>query len=242
LSKSSQNEKIVVEPRLALRYELDETQAITAGFGIHTKMASLPNHYSIVQQENGEYTQPNKNLELLQAEHYVVGYENSLNKNISMKIEAYYQLLNNIPVEAGAQGYISLINQDGLFINRNLINEGRGKNVGLELTLERYFIDNYYILITGSIYDAKYKVQDQEWKNSRYNGNYVANALFGKEYEVGKKSNSTKTFGINSKLTLMGARRYTPIKLEESIAEGRTVYDEANAFGERAEDLFSLNL
>ncbi|NBG67148.1 TonB-dependent receptor plug domain-containing protein [Cryomorphaceae bacterium S-15] len=241
-SKSSLNRKVAGEPRLALKYQLNETQNLNAGFGLHSKMSSLPNHYAIVYQEDGSYTTPNKDLELMQAAHYVLGYENTLTPNLFFKAEAYYQHLYNIPVGVAPASQYSLINQDDIFVDKALVNEGEGRNIGIELTLERYFSKQYYFLITTSIYDSKYKARTGGWKESRYNGNYVGNILFGKEFTVGQKESTDKTISVNSRVTLLGGRRYTPINLEESIQQDKEVLYEELSFSKKADDVLYLNL
>ena len=241
-SKSSLNRKVVVEPRWALKYQLNETQNLNAGFGLHSKMSSLPNHYAIVYQEDGSYSTPNKDLELMQAAHYVLGYENTLTRNLFFKAEAYYQYLYNIPVGVAPASQYSLINQDDIFVDKALVNEGEGRNIGIELTLERYFSKQYYFLMTTSIYDSKYKARTGGWKESRYNGNYVGNILFGKEFKVGQKESTDKTISINSRVTLLGGRRYTPINLEESIQQDKEVLYEELSFSKKADDVLYLNL
>ncbi|MBK6265510.1 TonB-dependent receptor [Marivirga sp. S37H4] len=236
---TSENDEITFEPRSSLRYELPKGQAITAGIGVHSNMTSLSNYNTIVYDEEGNKSTPNSSLELLKARHYVLGYENRLSKNLFLKVEGYYQDLYDIPVEEGNSSY-SLINQTYEFSDRVLVNEGKGRNIGLELTLERYFANNYYFLVTGSLFDSKYKASDDVWRNTLFNGNYIANGLFGKEFMVGKSKNNV--IGINSKLSLLGARRVMTIDLEKSIESGSVVHDEANAFQKKGEDVFSLNL
>jgi hypothetical protein len=90
-------------------------------------------------------------------------------------------------------------------VDKALVNDGEGKNIGLELTLERYLSNQYYFLFTTSLYDSKFKAKNGSWKNSRYNGNYVGNFLFGKEFKLGRKNFNDKTIGINSRITFWEA-------------------------------------
>src|SRR5690606_34972383 len=123
-----------------------------------------------------------------------------------------------------------------------VVNEGTGENTGLELTLERYFANNYYFLATTSLYDSKYKGADGISRDTRFNGNYTGNLLFGKEFELRAKGDKKKVIGINTKVSLLGARRYTPIDLEQSATNGYTVFDESQAFSKRGDDVFFVNL
>jgi hypothetical protein len=239
VQKSSQNKGISIEPRASLRYELDNSQALTAGFGMHSKQSSLSNYYSVVYNADGEATQPNTGLKLLKARHFVAGYEKRLSPSLHLKAEAYYQQLYDIPVEVGSSSY-SLLNQQSEYADRYLKSTGKGKNYGIDLTLEKDFASNYYFLLTGSVYKAKFQGSDQVWRNGRYSGNYFANALFGKEFKVGKTKDNI--LSLNSRLSFLGAKYIVDINLEESIANEQTVYDEVNAYSNRASDIFSVNI
>lgn len=231
-----------IEPRASVRWEFHPRQALTGGFGIHGKMESLPDYYSLIENEDGQVTMPNKNMEFSKARHYVIGYENRLSSNLFLKAEGYYQQLYNIPIENLPNSTYSLLNAEEGFTNRVLINEGSGENVGIELTLERYFADNYYFMLTASLYDSKYKAMDGVRRNTRFNGNYAGNFLFGKEFELKSSGTRKKVISVNTKISLLGARRYTPIDLEQSRIEETTVFDESRAFSERADNVFIANL
>lgn len=236
------NEGVSFEPRLGMRWQFRPTQTLTAGFGVHGKMESLTNYFAKIENQEGVVLQPNTNIGFSKANHYVLGYENRLGGNLLMKIEAYYQKLYNIPVENDRNSSYSLINQVEWFSDRLLVNEGKGRNLGMEFTLERYFADNYFFLITGSLYDSKYTAKDGIQRDTRFNGNYVGNVLFGKEFELKSNNSKKKVIGINSKVSLLGARRYTPINLEESILQDDNVLFENRAFTNRGDDIFIANL
>lgn len=235
--KSSLNPDITIEPRSSLRYDFAKGQALTAGFGVHSKMDALPNHFAIINNST-----PNKNLGFSKANHYVLGYENKLSRQLFLKAEVYFQSLYNIGIDSNKNSSYSLLNQDELFTSRSLINEGKGENLGLELTLERYFQNNYYFLITGSIFDSKYIAGDGIWRNTRYNGNFTSNFLFGKEFILKNKKGKNRVLGINTRTSFLGGRRMMPIDLAASQAAGRTVTLEAQAFEQKNDDVFSINL
>lgn len=180
-------------------------------------------------------------MEFSKALHYVAGYENRLSQNVFLKLEAYYQSLYNLPVDKTPGSSYSLINDIGGFTDRALINEGSGENMGLELTLERYFADNYYFLVTGSLYNSTYKAIDGVERDTRFNGNYAGNLLFGKEFELNARNGKKKTISLNTKISLLGARRFTPIDVEASEAADETVYVEDRAYSLRGDNIFIAN-
>lgn len=242
VQKVSMSDAISVEPRASIRWQFRPQQALTAGFGIHGKMESLTNYYSIVAAEDGSINIPNMELEFSKARHYIVGYENKLTTNLFLKVEAYYQQLYNIPIENKPGSSYSLINQMEGFTDRALVNAGTGSNMGLEVTLERYFADNYYFLVTASVFDSKYKAMDGVERNTLFNGNYVGNILIGKEWNLNSRKQKNKVIGINAKISSLGSRRYTPINLEESMAQDETVHYEDQAFSKRGDNVFIANV
>ena len=225
-----------------MRWDFYPGQAFTAGFGVHGKMESLPNYFSIIRNDAGVASMPNKEIGFSKALHYVAGYEKRLSANLFFKLEAYYQKLYNLPIDRRPGSSYSLINNIGEFTDRTLVNEGTGENLGLELTLERYFADNYYFLITGSLYDSKYTAMDGIERDTRFNGNYTGNVLFGKEFELNSGNGKKKTLSINTKISLLGACRFSPIDLEASKAADETVYDETRAFSKKGDNVFIANL
>lgn len=240
--KVSMNDEVSIEPRASMRWQFYPNQALTAGFGIHGKMESLPNYYSIVAEENGALTMPNKAMGFTKARHYVLGYEHKLSMNLFLKMEAYYQELYDVPVEDDPNSSYSLVNQMDGFTDRILVNEGTGRNIGLELTLERYFADDYYFLATGSVFDSRYTAMDGIERSTRFNGRFVGNFLFGKEFQLNTRNSRNKVIGISAKVSSLGPRRFTPINVSESIAQGRGVYYDELAFSEKGDNVFIANL
>ena len=240
--KASLNDEVSVEPRASARWQFHPLQAVTAGFGIHAKMESLPNYYSIIRTADGTQSMPNQELGFAKARHYVIGYENKLNTNLFLKVEAYYQQLFDIPIEDAPGSSYSLINQSEGFTDRALVNEGTGRNMGVELTLERYFADDYYFLATTSLYDSRYTAMDGIERSTQFNGRFVGNLLFGKEFKLNARSNRNKVFGVSAKISSLGPRRFTPINEAESIAKGRTIFYEDQAFSKKGDNVFIANL
>ena len=240
------NKKSTLEPRFALHWQLSPADALNAGYGKHSTMESIHNYFAKVEQPDGTITEPNKDLGLLKAHHFVLGYERRFGKNILAKVEAYYQHLYNLPVENNDTSYYATINEGLEFRYVDLVNEGTGKNYGVELTVERFFADNFYFLLNTSLYQSKYKSLEGVERNTQYNGNYLVNFLCGKEFtRLGKKKN--KTLGLNAKVFYGGGRKIIPL-LRDS--EGNLAVDPANnrfwdyekAFDDKLEDTYLIIL
>lgn len=229
------NNNYTIEPRLGFKWQFKEKQALTGGFGIHSKMESLSTYFAINTAEDGTISQPNKDLDFTKAMHFVAGYENMLREDLFLKLEVYYQYLYDVPIENNDTSTFSSLNYSEGYTTRKLVNNGDGSNLGLELTLEKYFSNNYYFMVTSSIYDSKYKAADGIMRDTRYNGNYVFNLLGGKEFRIGKPEKK-RTLTVSLKGTWAGGQRSTPIDMVQSDLEGYTVRHEDLAFSEQWND------
>lgn len=234
------NKHFVIEPRVAVKWQQSAKNDFSAGIGMHSRLESLSIYRYNQLDSLGNYVAKNKDLDFTKSIHFVVGYGRKVSKNMHFKTELYYQHLYNVPVETDQSSSFSMINFDtGLNANA-LVNEGKGKNYGIELTLERYFENNYYFLVTGSLYNSKYTAMDGIERDTRYNGNFAFNVLGGKEFVFGKNKN--KTIGFNAKIALIGGNKYTPIDLAASIAQNTTVYLQDQAWKARTDMIFIPNI
>jgi hypothetical protein len=234
------NDSQVLEPRASVKYNFNGSQSIFAGVGVHSQMPSLPAYYTVVEDGFGNSQTPNLDMDFMKAIHYVLGYDRMLNENLYFKTEVYYQDLYDIPVENDRTSSYSLINAVQGITDRALVNQGGGVNYGVEVTLEKYFSNNFYYLLTGSLFDSKYTAMDNKQRDTMFNSNYITNVLFGKEFVLGSRGN--KTLNFSTRFSWAGARRITPIDLEASQERGWPVYDEANAFTERGDDIIKWDV
>lgn len=240
------NKKSTLEPRIAVNWTVNSSNSFHIGYGKHSTTESVHNYFTKIQQADGSYTEPNKDLGLLKADHFVLGYNTFFSEYLSGKIEIYYQHLYDLPVEDNDTSYYCTINEGTDYQYVALVNEGVGKNYGVEITMERFFDNNYYFVWNASLYESKYKTLEGVWRNTKYNGNYIVNFLWGKEFKnLGKKDN--KTLAINCKAYVGGAQRYIPLLRDEdgNVAvdtENNLYWDYEKAYDNKLEHLYNLNL
>jgi hypothetical protein len=121
------------------------------------------------------------------------------------------------------------------------MNSGTGTNYGIELTIEKFFSNGYYALLTGTMYQSKYKGSDGKERNTAFNGEYVYNILAGKEFKTGKEKRNR--FTIDTKITQAGGRYYTPVDLAASkITNEQELKGDDYAFTEKIPDFFRWDL
>jgi hypothetical protein len=237
------NNSTSVEPRVGLKYQLNEKNSLSLGYGMHSQMQPLDAYFYRSLNTNGTYDQTNKDLGFTNSQHFVLGYDLLPARDWRVKIETYYQTLSNIPVTQTSSSY-SMLNSGASFnpIEQGfLTNAGTGTNYGVELTIEKFYSKGYYALLTGTLYESKYKGSDGVLRNTAFNGKYVYNALVGKEFKLGKQKRNS--FSIDVKLTQAGGRFYTPVDLEKSqMAKEQILMGDVYAFSERNPDFFRLDV
>jgi hypothetical protein len=237
------NNSSSIEPRLGLKYQMNEKHSLSLGYGMHSQMQPTDVYFYRTRNANGEYVQTNKDLGFTNSQHFVIGYDVLPVKDWRIKTEVYYQMLSNVPVTETPSSF-SMLNVGASFLPNNqgyLKNSGTGTNYGAELTIEKFFSKGYYALLSGTIYESKYKGSDGVEHNTAFNGKYVYNVLAGKDFKVGKEKRDVFSIGI--KMTQAGGRFYTPVDLAASqTAHFQILQSDTYAFSQRNPDFFRLDV
>jgi len=233
------NNKSTLEPRIAMRWKLNANNTLSAGFGKHSSMETIHNYFAKIDQEDGSILEPNRGLDLLKANHYVIGYEKRFSENLVGKIEFYYQDLYNLPVENNDTSIYATINETYEINYVDLVNKGVGKNYGVELSIERFFHNHFYFLINTSIFESKYTPLDGIERNTRFNNNFIFNVLAGKEFiNLGKRDN--QVLGLNAKIFFGGGQKYIPFLRDGQGNVNGQYMDNNRAYQSSLENLYYI--
>lgn len=220
------NNKYSVDPRLGVNWRVGGRHTFSAAFGMHSQTQFF-NLYFIEKQVNGTKTFPNKNLDLSKAQHFVLGYDFSINENTHFKIEPYYQIISKIPVVENSS--IAIINVPHFHrFNEELVSTGKGRNYGIDITLERSLSKGFYYMATATLFESKYTGSDGIERNTAYNNKYVVNLLAGKEWKL--KKNNNNIIGSSVRLYVKGGNRISPVDYEASKLKQEVVTDDKRAF------------
>ncbi len=207
------NNQWLVEPRVSMQYKTSASSTLSLAYAMNSRKESTDTYFVIDHSSdaqpmfNGQCSMVNENLGLTRSHHISASFAQRLGDNAMLKIEPYWQWLFDVPVEMGTT--YSILNHRKFFQDRALVNEGAGRNYGIDFTLERYLKDGFYGMITATLFKSEYRDAQGQWHHSRHDRRYITNILGGKEWMVGKAKKNV--FGINGRLTMMGGDRYTPI-------------------------------
>lgn len=234
-------ESFAAEPRVGVQYAPAPKHRLSLAYGMHHQSQPL---YLYLNRDE-ENRQTNKNLKFTRSQHVVAGYDWSIGGDYRLKTEAYFQYLDHIPVRNFSSPY-SAVNSGVGFGSvpglTNLVSNGTAQNYGLELTFEKFFSKNYYVLVTGSLFESSYTASDGKRYRTAFANNYIANALAGAELPVGKKNGKGNALFGDVRFTLAGGRPLTPFDMELSRLVRRGVEDESRNFAERYPVYYRLDV
>jgi hypothetical protein len=222
----SLNQSKAIEPRMAIALENKSGGRIGLGIGWHSRIEPISTYLFKKYLPNGSFSQPNINITPSQALHQVISYDQRMGEHTRMKVEAYLQNINQVPVDTLRTGLFSMVNYSSGIPSQVLENAGKGINKGIELTLERFLADDFYYLITASLFDSKFQNKDLKWRNTQFNNLFASTILVGKDFKLAKQ----KSLSMNIRYLIRGGNRYTPINLAESIKRNTTVNVSSKAF------------
>ena len=207
-----------IEPRWNIKYQFKPNQSFSLGAGLHSQTQPLEVYFYETKNANGQTELTNKELDFVKSAHGVLGYDINFSRHLRLKAEVYGQYIYNAAVEKTPSSF-SMLNAGADFYfpdKTNLVNDGKGYNYGVELTVESFLDKGFYYLFTGSLFESKYKGSDNVWRNTAFNSNYAMNLLAGKEFRLNKKA----SFGIDTKIAMAGGQRYTAFDYR-GIGSGR---------------------
>lgn len=221
--------EFIIEPRLGLRVPLNEYSDLNLAFGQHSKLEPLSIYHYMVKLPGNVREKANRDLKSTRALHFVLGINGSLLSNLKANVEFYWQHLYSVPQAQNNNSRYSVLNISYGLPDFPLNNRGTGRNVGIEIMLERQFFRNSYFLASTSIFDSKYRAPDGKRYSTYFNNGFVFTFTGGHEFAVG--SNRNNILGVNIKTILRGGYRYTPVDTKTSLSKKRIVYDIQKTYG-----------
>jgi hypothetical protein len=227
----SLNGNLSPEPRAGLTIRTGSLSSLQLAYGRHTRIEHLPLYFAHPD---------NRNLGFTKADHLVAGFRQLLANSLNLNVEVYYQYLSDVPVIPGSSFSVTNLELDW-FIRDRLVNDGQGRNYGIDVTLERYFSDGWYALLSGSVFESEYRGGDGIWRDTRNNRNGTLVLLGGREWGW-ISSGRARSLGLNGRVNLMGGRKYSPVDVPATFAAREVVYNETRAFSSREPHVFYADL
>ena len=230
-----------LEPRLTVTQRLSKRQRVTAAFGLYSQLQPLWAY--AIDPNSIERGNPNLNVKPTKSAHYGLQYTWNNGNNWVVKAGGYYQYLYDVPVTPGRPAF-SLLNYNDPTRLGNLVNTGAGKNKGLELNVERYLRQGWFLLANVSLFDSQYRGSDSTWRSTRWDLGHLANLTLGKEWTRDRATEKVRVFGLNARAVWSGGYRAMPVDLLRSGSNllQKTIFDENEGFSEQFPDYFRIDI
>ena len=146
------NNSWTLEPRLGIKWAPTTKSSFALAYGLHSRMEKM-DVYFVNSKSTGKES-VNKDLDFTKAHHLMLTFGYKLSDNLLLKVEPYAQFLYDVPVIADSS--YSVLNRREFYVEEALVNKGKGRNIGVDITLEQYLSRGFYYLVTASVFDSKY--------------------------------------------------------------------------------------
>ncbi|PIE84722.1 MAG: hypothetical protein CSA07_01285 [Bacteroidia bacterium] len=195
-----------LEPRAGLKFYITPQQSIALAAGLYAQMLPRNIYFTETKDPTGQASQTNRGLDFMRSQHLNLTYKLALSKGWELKADGYMQWLHGIPVRPDRN--FSLLNvgaDDHIPKLDSLRNDGLGRNMGIEFTLERRFLDSYYLLLSTTLYRSQFRLTSKHpWRSTAFDGGYILNLSSGYEWKL----SSTYALMVDLKTSFAGNRHY----------------------------------
>jgi hypothetical protein len=224
------NSTYSIDPRVAFQYKPFKKTTLTIAYGIHSRILPIGTYLlNIPDSTTGTTSKTNMNLDMIKMHHIVLGYQQVIAGGFRTNLELYYQQGWNVPIENDPTSSFSYFNQRDGYGMVPMVSLGESRNYGVDLALEKAFSNNYFILVTGSLFWSQYKaLNSPEWQRTRVDKRWSSSILAG--YEINFKKGGVLQLGL--KTLFSGGLRYTPADEAASRALNIYVEDDSRPFSE----------
>ncbi len=228
------NKTSSAEPRFNVQYKINPNHSLSFATGIYGKTLPLGSYF---YQGSGN-TFPNMNLDIMRSAHFIAAYDALLKKGWHFHAEGYLQKLTHIPVVNNVNRTFWLLNMTEGYANEALVSKGTGKNIGVDITIEKFFSKGLFVLTGISIYNSTYQPLNGITYNTHYNCGSAGSLTTGREWKWKKE----KTFVVGGKMLYNGGVPITPLLTGAAINSRKPVLDETKPFSKKVPSYFRTDV
>lgn len=216
------NNTTSLEPRLSFQYRSPKAHTVSLAYGLHSQLLPMSTYFYLKKDTiAGKIVEsyPNQNAAFPRSHHLILNYNYITPSLWKFSTEVYLQLLRKVLVEPNAGSAYWMLNGADGFPEFTTVAKGKGKNYGIDMSVERFFSKKYYLLITGSLFNSTYQTADSKTYNSAFNDRFSTALTFGREFTFKNGS----VFQLGARSMYNGGYRYTPIDAVASAKAKRFI-------------------
>lgn len=227
------NNKTTVDPRISFQYKISSKQNISLAYGLHSKVLPL-GYYFYTQPSTNIYS--NHNLDMLRAHHYILAFDQLLNKGWRLHTELYYQHLFNVPVLNDPHRTYWMLNETEGYASDALVSKGTGNNKGIDISLEKFFNNGFFMIVSFSVFNSTFQPLNGNTYSTRFNSGTAGSWSGAKEWKL--KNN--RVFQCGWKLVYNGGFRITPLAAVQSTTR-EPVEDDSMPYAQKIDPYFRID-
>src|SRR4029077_15202695 len=106
--------------------------------------------------------------------------------NWRVHTEFYYQHLLSIPIVNDPARTYWLLNQIDGYAEEALVSKGKGRNIGVDLSVEKFFSKGFFMITSLSVFQSTYKPLNGKSYNTQFNSKSSASWVGAKEWNLKK--------------------------------------------------------
>ncbi len=211
------NKKVYFSPRLSLSYALSNLTNLNFSTGIYHQS---PSYIWL------EAFESNKDLEMINVNQFVLGFDHRISADALLKVEAFYKDYNNYPTSI-IRPYLVLANTGAGFAGSDdnfssfglepLTDDGFGNARGVELSVQKKLSEiPYYGIFSLTYSQSDYTALDGIVRSGSYDQNWIINLSGGYKLD--------KFWEFSTRFRFASGRPYTPFNFDgtQNIADYNT--------------------
>lgn len=173
-------ESITIDPRLNLNYALTDGLSLFVGVGRFSQLLDPGTYLFAPTESESEYSLRSQ-YQFIYSNRYVIGVTSTIGKG-ELQTELFNYSFDNVNSSLG----------------------GEASSKGISSTYSRSFVDGWYFLGGGSLFDSKIS----ENTNNPYNTRFSLNLAGGKDFRKVKKE-IPRSFSVNGRVIYQGGKYYS---------------------------------
>lgn len=222
------NNNYHLSPRISLSYRFSAQTSLNVSGGAYHQ--NLPLILLFQNEKNKELKDP-------VSYHYVFGISHLLKENTRLSVEAYYKEYDHLPLDPQQPSLFivdELFYREGYSDHSAIVDTGKARSYGIELTLQKKLKSKFYGLLGASYSKTRYQDFNGIWRNRVHDNRYIFSV------EGGYKPDKNWEFSL--RWIFAGGTPYTPFDIEASTAVNSGIFDVNKINEVRSPDYHSLNV